>query len=220
MANPASYVNLIDVGSAAGGTINPVTTSSVTQSVFVETLNNYNVIVNQGTGGSSVTFALDGSDDNVNWVQNLVQVAGVTGGATPVPMNYSGVLYRFIRVRVVTGVAATTISSISISASMSSSYSRVQASPGTLIDRSGTTSGTPSTSTTVAAANPSRKYFIIQNLGASNIYVNFTSAANTTSSILLAASGGSFVMESSFVSTEAITVLSAGTSVAYMAKEA
>jgi hypothetical protein len=94
-----------------------------------------------------------------------------------------------------------------------------QATPGALIDGSGTTSASPSTSTQIFAANQGRKYLLVQNLGATAIYINFTNAASATNSIYLAPNGGSFVQETNFVSTEAINVLSTGTSVAYMAKQ-
>ncbi len=95
-------------------TINPITTGSTTASLYVDGTDNYSAIVNQGSGGSAVNFALDGSDDNSNWVQGLAYVTGVTGGATPVVMSYSGVHYRWIRARVVTGVGSTTISYVSL----------------------------------------------------------------------------------------------------------
>jgi hypothetical protein len=94
---------------------------------------------------------------------------------------------------------------------------------GTLTDKSGTTSGTPNTSTTLAAANSSRKYFFVQNMESSgDIFINFTSAAaNTTggASIKLVP-GAAFCMEGSFVSTELITVTGSAASLKFTAKEA
>lgn len=223
------YRNLIDT------TINPTSTNSVTSSVAVENTHTYTAIVNQGAGGSGVTFAMDGSTDNVNWVNAIATCVGVVGGATPVSMFYSGANYRFIRVRVVTGIAATTISYVDMCGSQGSNNSQiaitsalpagsnniglVSASQGSLTNRSGSTSGTPGTSTTVMSSNASRKYLLLQNLDAtSSETFNFTSAADTSNSILLAP-GQSFVMEGFFISVEAITVQSAGTSVKYCAKE-
>lgn len=108
------YKNLID------SAINPTSTNSVTSALFCEGNNTYSAIVNQGAGGSGVNFAMDGSDDNQNWVSAIATCTGVIGGASPVAMFYSGANYRFIRVRVVTGVAATTIVNVSISSSMAS----------------------------------------------------------------------------------------------------
>lgn len=208
-AIPSLYRNFIDK------TIDPSTTNSATASLLVEGMNTYSAIVNQGTGGSAVNFAMDGSDDNVNWINALATCTGVTGGATPVSMSYAGTSFRYVRVRTVTGVASATINNVSISGIQGNSSGK----GGTLTNRSGATSGTPSTSTQIMAANPGRKYLLVQNLGATNISINFTASADATNSILLLAGGGSFVQENSYVSTEAVNVFSAGTSIAFMAKE-
>ncbi|GAC1503879.1 MAG: hypothetical protein NVS1B10_08970 [Candidatus Saccharimonadales bacterium] len=92
---------------------------------------------------------------------------------------------------------------------------------GTVTDRSGVTSATPNTSTQVVAINASRKYFFIQNLDSTNdIFINLTTAASTTAgtSIRLPAKAA-YVMESGFISTEAINVVSATASVSFVAKE-
>ena len=92
---------------------------------------------------------------------------------------------------------------------------------GTVTDRSGSTSLSINTSTQVVAANPTRKYFFIQNLDSTNdIFINLTSAASTTvtGSIRIPAKAA-FVMESGFISTEAINVVSAFASVKFTAKE-
>lgn len=92
---------------------------------------------------------------------------------------------------------------------------------GTLTDRSGATSGTPSTSTQVAAANATRKYFILQNLDTTNaVWINFTTAAAATQPSIKLNPLDVFVMEAGFVSTEAINILSAVASVNFSAKEA
>jgi hypothetical protein len=214
-SNTPPYINFLDFA------IVPSTTNSTTASVFVENTNTYTAIVNQGAGGSGVTFALDGSDDNVNWVQSIATVVGVVGGATPQMMSYSGAAFRFIRARVVTGVASTTISYISLIGSIgASSNVTVKPTAGTLIDRSGTTSGSINTSTQLAPANPNRKYLLIQNTGANTIWVNFTSAATASQPSIQLLMGGSFVQESSFVSQEVVNVLSATASSAFTAKEA
>jgi len=117
------------------------------------------------------------------------------------------------------GTAATTAITIQGSSSGVSVPTNARQT-GTLTDRSGTTSGTASTSTQVAAANTSRKYFIIQNVSTTaTIWVNFTSAATATQPSIQLLPGGSFVMEAGYVSTEAINVLSTTASVAYTAKE-
>jgi hypothetical protein len=95
-------------------TINPATTNSTSAVLFCTGATSYSMIVNQGAGGSAVTFALDGSDDNTNWVQGLATVNGVVGGATPVVCYYTGGSFKFLRARVVTGVASATISYVTL----------------------------------------------------------------------------------------------------------
>lgn len=144
-------------------TIVPSSTSSTTASLYSEGASQYTMIVNQGTGGSAVQFAMDGSDDNSNWVQNLTNTFGVVGGATPVTATYSGAAYRYIRVRAVTGVASATISYVTIMAS-NNPGDTLKVQTGGFTDFSGTTSATPSTSTQAVAANAARKYLLIQNV--------------------------------------------------------
>jgi hypothetical protein len=108
------YKNLIDTS------IVPSTTNSTTASVYVENTNTYTAIVNQGAGGSPVTFAMDGSDDDVNWIPAITTCVGIVGGTSPVTMFYNGANFRWVRVRVVTGVASATIVNISIIGSQGS----------------------------------------------------------------------------------------------------
>jgi hypothetical protein len=93
------------------------------------------------------------------------------------------------------------------------------ASKGTLTDQSGTTSGIPNTSTQIMAANATRKYLLIQNVSNVNMWINFTSAATTNQPSILLSAGSSFIMEDSFVSTEAINVISSSASRSFTAKE-
>ncbi len=93
-------------------------------------------------------------------------------------------------------------------------------SPGTLTDRSGTiTLG--GTAQTMMAANASRVYLLIQNQDATeDLWINFTTTAvEDEPSIRLPALSG-FVMETGFVSTQAVSVIAATTSHKWTAKEA
>ena len=211
------YKSLIDGGSGNGGTINPTTSNSITGTLPCEGLNNYTLIVNQGAGGSAVTFNLQGTVDNVNWI-TLATVVGVVGGATPVAASYQGVSMVALRAIVVTGVASTTISSIYIGANIATGTMRPNT--GILTDNSGTTSGTVSTSTQIMAANPARKYLLIQNTSSNTIWINFTTAAVANQPSIELLSGGSIVQETGFVSSEAVNVLSTVASQAYTAKQA
>jgi hypothetical protein len=71
----------------------------------------------------------------------------------------------------------------------------------------------------VMAANAARRYLLIENIGTANIYINFTSAATVGAGSYELVPTGSFVQEAGFVSTEAITVISATASVPYTAKQ-
>lgn len=95
----------------------------------------------------------------------------------------------------------------------------VQAAPfrGTLTDRSGTAS---TTSTQIMAANSSRTYLFIENLDISiDMHVNFTSAATVSSGSVRVPPGASYIMESGFVSTEAVFLRSASGTPLFTAKE-
>lgn len=203
-------------------TINPTSTNSTTPVLQTNGASNLQMIVNQGSGGSAVTFALDGSDDNSNWVNGIATVIGVVGGATPVSVIGPNNSYKFIRGRVVTGIASTTISYLSLIASgvtVQPTTTQVSGTTGLLIDGSGTTSGTPSTSTQVFAANPTRKYLLIQNIDTTTEWINFTGAATAGSGSIQLLPGAAFVEEANAISTEAINILSTGASVKFTAKQ-
>ena len=71
------------------------------------------------------------------------------------------------------------------------------------------------------ATNANRKYLFIQNLDSTNtIYINFTSAASNGTGSLTLGPLASYVQESGFVTTEAITVLATVASVNFTAKQA
>lgn len=89
----------------------------------------------------------------------------------------------------------------------------------TLTDRSGTiTAG--GTAQQAMAALATRKYLMLQNVSDTAMWFNFTTTAVADSpSHFLSANGGSFVMEGSFVSTEAISIICATTGKKWSAKE-
>lgn len=105
------------------------------------------------------------------------------------------------------------------SGATSATANYIRPSQGTLTDRSGTiTAG--GTAQQVMAANSSRKYLLIQNGSDTAMWFNFTTTAVQDSpSFFLAANGGSFVMEGSYVSTEAISIICATTGKKWTAKE-
>lgn len=89
---------------------------------------------------------------------------------------------------------------------------------GPLTDRSGTiTSG--GTSQQVAAANSSRKYFMLQNISDETMWIDFgVSAVQDTPSIKIT-TGGAFFAEGSFVSDQVINIISATTGKKFVSKE-
>lgn len=95
------------------------------------------------------------------------------------------------------------------------------AAQGTLTNRSGTIT-VGGTAQAAMAANASRRYLLIRNPATETeaLYFNFTTTAVVTGqpSITLQPGEG-FVMENSFISTEAISVVAATTGHKFVAKE-
>lgn len=89
---------------------------------------------------------------------------------------------------------------------------------GTITTRSGTIT-TGGTSQQVAASNSSRKYFAIQNISDTAMYLGVGYTPTSTTGILLTANGGGFTLESNFIPTQAINILCATTGKAFVAWE-
>jgi hypothetical protein len=216
VGNVAAIVNTIvpDVASAA-------VTGSVTSTVFTPAAGSSYVVdipvtAVSGTTPTLTTQVQESADSGTNWytVYNF-PVITTTGSYTSPMITLTG-----NRVRYVHGVTGSSPSFTRAINRLQSNQSNYAQPTGTIyVDRSGSTSATPSTSTQVAAYNQQRRYFIVQNLSTSaTIYINFTTAAATTGSLQLLP-GGSYVMESNTITTEAINVLSTVASVPFAAKE-
>lgn len=91
-------------------------------------------------------------------------------------------------------------------------------STGTITNRSSTIT-TGGTSQQVAASNTSRKYFAIQNISDTAMYLGVGYTPTSTTGMLLSANGGGFVFETAFVTTQAINILCATTGKAFVAWE-
>ena len=90
---------------------------------------------------------------------------------------------------------------------------------GTLTNRSGTIA-TGGTAQQLAAANASRKYLLIENPSQTeDLWFNFTTTAIVGQPSILLRPNGSYVAESSYVSTEAISIIAATTAHPFVAKE-
>lgn len=95
----------------------------------------------------------------------------------------------------------------------------IQAASGLLTDRSGKiTAG--GAAQPLAASNPTRRYLLIQNTSSGSIWFNFTATAvSGQPSIQLAAGSAPFLMDGSFVTPEAVSVIGLVTDLPYTAKE-
>jgi hypothetical protein len=89
---------------------------------------------------------------------------------------------------------------------------------GTLTDRSGSIT-TGGTAQQLAAANATRKYLLIQNISAGDLWLNFTTTAVSDQPSIKLTPGSSFSMEGSYVSTEAVSVIGATTGQKFTSKE-
>lgn len=188
------------------------------------------VVVTQPTGTNLHTVIDSGTLTTVSTVSAVTTLGNITGTIT-LPTNASTSALQTSGNTSLTTIAtntgnipakgtATTANSTPVNIA-SDQVVPIKPGNGTLTDNSGSTSGTPSTSTTLMASNANRKYLLIQNLSTTaNMYINFTSAATVGTGSILLLPSGSFSQESGFVTTEAITVLSASASVPYTAKQA
>lgn len=213
-ANSAIPTIVADVTSAA--IITTTTTATLTPTFGSSYQVNIPVTVVSGSTPTMSVAVQESADTGTNWytVYTFPTIIATGSYNSPV-LTLTG-----NRIRYVQTIGGSTPSFTRAINRLQSSQAGYTVPTGTIYtDRSGTTSGTPSTSTQVAAANQVRRYFIIQNLSSTApIYINFTAAAATTGSIYLAPFA-SYTMEASTITTEAINVLSATASVNFVAKE-
>lgn len=209
-------VTVTDIASAA---ITTTTTSStivpVTSALYSTTIQ---VSAVSGTNPTMVVQIQESMDSGTTWFTTFTFPVITATGAYYSPMvPYNGNRIRYVQT--ITGSTPSFTRTLIRNTFTAPTSTYVQGTSSTFADRSGSTSATPSTSTQVAPYNPYRRYFIIQNLSpTAYIYMNFTSVANTTSSLQIVPLG-SYVMESTAISTEAINILSATASVPFVAKE-
>lgn len=91
-------------------------------------------------------------------------------------------------------------------------------SAGPLRNRSGTIT-TGGTAQELAPAAAYRRYLLIQNLSAGDLWVDFGTDAVAASPSVKIPSGSVFVMEGSFVSADSVSIIGATTGQAFVAKE-
>ena len=133
--------------------------------------------------------------------------AGTNGSTAPTTANLYG------------GTDGTNIRAISVDSSGRPNTNIVSVPSGAVTNRSSTIT-TGGTSQQVAASNTSRKYFLIQNISDTDMYLGVGYTPTTTTGILLAKSGSGITFESGFIPTSAINVLCATTGKAFVALEA
>ncbi len=106
--------------------------------------------------------------------------------------------------------------SLSVTGPASGSHVQVR---GGLTDRSGQI-GVGSVAQSVMDANVNRKYMFIENVSDADLWINFNTDANEDQPSLKIVASGSFVMESTFISTDSVSIIGAMVSQSYTAKEA
>jgi hypothetical protein len=94
----------------------------------------------------------------------------------------------------------------------------MHATRGKFTDKSGTIAA-GGTAQTLAAINVNRKYLLIQNNSAGDLWINFTTTAVAAQPSIKLVSGATYIMEGSFVSMELVSIIGATTSQAFTAKE-
>jgi len=164
--------------------------------------------------GNAITSTVFGSARRLD--VNLSS-AGTVGSTAPTSANLyggsDGTNLRAVSVdssgRVNTNINGTVPVSGSVTALSST---------GTITTRSSTIT-TGGTSQQVAASNSSRKYFVIQNISDTAMYLGVGYTPTTTTGLLLSANGGGMIFETSFIPTQAINVLCATTGKAFVAWE-
>lgn len=159
--------------------------------------------------GSTTDAAIQGDTaGTVNaHLRGLTKATGTNGDAAVVT-NATGTILGFLR-GIVTLLAAT----LTVQGTVTGAPVR-----GSLTNRSGTiTLG--GTAQTLAAANTSRSYLLVQNISAENLWINFTTAAVADQPSFKIVPGDTFFMESSFLSTELISIIGATTGSKFVSKE-
>lgn len=164
-----------------------------------------NVAIVDGAGAQVTTFGggTEYAEDTASTAGEMVTMAGVVRKDTPGTM------------------VGTDLDRTELQVS-SSGFLRVETSArgASVTDRSGTIT-TGGTSQQLAASNAVRIYLFVENVSAENLWINFgAGAAVANQPSIKIVPNGSFVMESTFVCTQAVQIIGATTGSAFTAKEA
>ncbi|NBW17033.1 MAG: hypothetical protein EBR82_54560 [Caulobacteraceae bacterium] len=132
--------------------------------------------------------------------------AGTNGSTAPTTANLYG------------GTDGTNLRAMSVDSNGRPNTNIVSVPSGSVTNRSSTIT-TGGTSQQVAASNTSRKYFLIQNISDTDMYLGVGYTPTTTTGILLSKNGSGITFESGFIPTSAINILCATTGKAFVALE-
>lgn len=185
---------------------------------FIASLNiagktNFRTRATAAITGTATTRIITSAFPSTVYIANSLKLIDSTAAATPVGMT--------IKAASTAPLATDSAIVVAISPNTPAITSAVTPTKGTLTDGSGTTSATPSTATTAAAINATRKYFFISNDSlTATIWFNFTTTAVAAQPSVQLLPGAGFVQESGFISTELISIISTTASVPYTLKQA
>jgi hypothetical protein len=108
---------------------------------------------------------------------------------------------------------------VMIDGSGSSGAVTISPSAGAVSDADAGTIVTGGVSQQMFAANASRRYFFFENVSSGDLWINFGAAATISQPSIKVVPNGSFVMESIFISNQAVNVIGATAGQAFTAKQ-
>jgi hypothetical protein len=213
-ANPTLVADI-----ASGAIATTTTSATITPSTGIAYQVNIPVTVVSGTNPTMSIEVDESSDTGTNWyaVYTFPTITA-TGSYNSPTIQLTGNRIKYVQT--IGGTASPSFTRAINRLQSSQAAPKVSGFVGALTDGSGSTSGTPSTSTQIFAANPARHYLMIQNLDATNtIWINFGSAATAGSGSIALTAGASLFQETNGVSNQTVNVLSAAASVNFTAKQ-
>lgn len=216
--NPLSLTTTGALRTDSSATTQPISgTVAATQSTSPWVISG-TVTANAGTNLNTSALALDTSVTELNVaLEELTQSQASTTSGQVGPLVLTATTTAAPTYTTTTSNPLSTTTAGALRVDNSAVTQPIRAGTGTLTDRSGTATAT---STQFMAANTNRKFFFIQNLGNAPVYINFTSAASVGSGSIALSQFGVFVMEESFISTEAVNIIrSGGSNLIFTAKE-
>ena len=229
----ALSVNLASGGQSVGNTLSPqsaVIDNSQGGSACTLTVDGVNYSVPTGSTSTFPVLSKEFPDISLSATAPGTVLVALTNADMPAtssnPSSLSGLQTELDTLAGTVGsvpqpTAITTFSQPVVGGSEVSESNPVPVSgaSGALTDVSGTIT-TGGTSQLLTAAVTARKYLMVQNNSTGNLGINFTGAATLANPSIVLVPGGSFIMESNFVSNEAVNIIGATTGQAFTSKVA